>query len=188
MARVIAELFKSTDIDSLYLEANIFDIMKTVGGKITERHRRRPAGDPLRVKALGTTPKVRASKAYHNDCWQQRADKIQERFGVLTRQHLMDKNNGKLKNTFDYTVLTVTEDTADIVFFHRAPLGDPHNSIPPEAATDIKVHFYPQLTDPVSASSPADVKLRSATETIRLLRQRARGAIWELWTDGAVAR
>jgi len=61
-------------------------------------------------------------------------------------------------------------------------LDDPHNSIPPEAATDIKVRFYPQLTD------PADVKLRSATETIRLLRQRVRGAIWELRTDGALAR
>ena len=30
--------------------------------------------------------------------------------------------------------------------------------------------------------------MRSATETIRLLRQRARGDVWELWTDGAVER
>ena len=64
MARVIAGLFRPTDINSLYLEANVLDIMKTVDDKTmasTERHRRRPVGDPLRVKALGTTPKVRAS-------------------------------------------------------------------------------------------------------------------------------
>ena len=66
--------------------------------------------------------------------------------------------------------------------------GRVHDSIPSEATTDIKVRFYPQPTDPVKASSPADVKLRRATETIRLLRHRARGAIWELWTDGAVVR
>ena len=46
-------------------------------------------------------------------------------------------------------------------------MDDPCNSIPPDAADD---------------------KLRSATETIKLLRQRARGAIWELWADGAVER
>ena len=154
-------MFRPTDIDSLYLEANIFDIMKTEDDKTmasTERHRRGPAKDPLRVKALGTTPKVRASKIYHTECWQQHADKIQERFGVLTRRHLIDKNSGELRPAFDYTALTVTEDTADIVFSHRAPLDDPHNSIPPEAATDIKVRFYPQLTNSVSASSPTDVK------------------------------
>ena len=52
------------------------------------------------------------------------------------------------------------EATADIAFIHRAPLDDPHTSIPPDAATDIKVRFYPQLITPVSASSPADDKLR----------------------------
>ena len=34
MARVIAGLFRSTDTDSLYLEANVLDIMKTVDDKI----------------------------------------------------------------------------------------------------------------------------------------------------------
>ena len=60
-----------------------------------------------------------------------------------------------------------------MAFIHLAPLDDPHISIPPDASTDIKVRFYPQLITPDSVSSPADGKLRSATETIRLLRQRA---------------
>ena len=90
----------------------------------TERHKKRHVGDPLRVKALGTTPKVRAGKACRNECWQQDPG----------RRHQIDKNTGELKNTFDYTALTVTEDTADIVFSHH----DPHNSIPSEAATDFK--------------------------------------------------
>ena len=47
MARVIAGLFRSTDTDSLYLEANVLGIMNTVDDKIMagiERHRRH-AGD-----------------------------------------------------------------------------------------------------------------------------------------------
>jgi hypothetical protein len=72
MARVITGMFRPTDTDSLYLEANMLDIMKTVDDKVMagiERHRRRPDGDPLLVKALGTTPRVRKSKVYHNKCW-----------------------------------------------------------------------------------------------------------------------
>ena len=88
------------------------------------------------------------------------------------RRRQINKVTGELKNTIDYSSLTVTEATADIAFIHRAPLDDPRNSIPPDAAIDIKVCFYPQqLITPISASSPADDKLRSATETIRLLRQ-----------------
>ena len=67
MARVIAGSFGSTDTGSLYLEANVFGIMKTVDDKIMtgiERHRRRPAGDPLRVKALGTTPRVKQMTSF----------------------------------------------------------------------------------------------------------------------------
>ena len=81
-ARVIAGLFRPTDITSLYLEANVLDIMKTVDDKVmagVEMHRRRPEGDPLRVKALGPTPRVRATKKNHAQCWQQYSDRIQER-------------------------------------------------------------------------------------------------------------
>ena len=88
MTWVVAGLFRPTDVDSLYLEANMLDVMKTVDDKFMafiERHRRRPAGDPLRVNALGTTPKVRSTKAYHDESWQQHTDKIQARYGVLTR-------------------------------------------------------------------------------------------------------
>ena len=116
-----AGLFRSTDTDSLYLEANVLDIMKTVDDKIMagiERHRKRPSGDPLRVKALGTTPRVRANKAYHNKCWQQCADNIQERYGVYTRGRQIDKATGELKNATDYSSLTVTAATADIAFLH----------------------------------------------------------------------
>ena len=86
MARVIAGLFRSTDTNSLYLEANL---LKTVDDKVMagiERHQRRPDGDPLLVKALGTTPSVRASKVFQNKCWQQSADNIQERYSVYTRR------------------------------------------------------------------------------------------------------
>ena len=87
-ARVIAGLFRPTDINSLYLEANVLDIMKTVDDKVmagVERHRRRPEGDPLRTKALGPTPRVRAGKTRHTQCWQQYSDRIQERYDVRTR-------------------------------------------------------------------------------------------------------
>ena len=76
-ARVIAGLFRPTDIDSLYLEANVLDIMKTVDDKVmagVERHRRRPEGDPLRTKALGPTPRVRTGKTHHTQYWQQYSD------------------------------------------------------------------------------------------------------------------
>ena len=75
---------------------------------------------------------------------------------------------------------------ADITFLHRALLDDPRTSIPPAAALDIKVRFYPQLRIPISASATVEDKLRSATGTIELLRRRVKGATWELWTDGAV--
>ena len=93
-----------------------------------------------------------------------------------------------MKNAFGYSTSTVRENDADIVFLHREQLDDPHASIRPDEAEDIKVRFYPQLTNPVSASTPTDEKLRSATDTVRLLRRRARGDVWELWTDGAVER
>ena len=153
MARVIAGLFRSTDTVSLYLEANMLHIMKTVDDKIMtgiERHRRRPDGDPLLVKALGTTPRVRASKVYHNKCWQQCADNIQERYGVYTRRRQIDKATGELKKATDYSSLTVTAATSDIAFLHRAPLDDPRHSILPDAAMDIRVRFYPQLIIPIS--------------------------------------
>ena len=190
-ARVIAGLFRPTDIDSLYLEANVLDIMKTVDDKVMagiERHRRRPVGGPLKIKALGPTPRVRAGKARHTQCWQQYSDRIQERYDVLTRRHTIDRATGELKNAFDYSTSTVQENVADIIFLPRDPLDDPHASIRPDEAEDIKVRFYPQLTNPVRASAPTDDKLRSATDTMRLLRQRVRGDVWELWTDGAVER
>ena len=129
------------------------------------------------VKALGTTPRVRKSKVYHNKCWQQYADTIQERYSVYTRRRQINNANGELQKAIDHSSITVMAATADIAFLHRAPLDDPRNSIPPAAAMDITVRFYPQLIIPISASSPADDKLRSATETIKLLRQRARSAI-----------
>ena len=190
-ARVVTGLFRPTDIASLYLEANMLDIMNTVDNKVMagiERHRRRPEGDPLRIKALGPTPTVRAGKSLHTQCWQQYSDRIQERHKVLTRRHKLDRQTGELKNDFVYSTGTVKENVADIYFLHREPLDDPLASIRPDEAEDIKVRFYPQLTNPVSASTPADEKLRSAMATIRLLRRRARGAVWELWTDGAVER
>ena len=55
---------------------NLFGIMKTVDDKIvagTERHRRRPAGDPLRVKALEQIRSITTN-------WQQCADNIPERY------------------------------------------------------------------------------------------------------------
>ena len=70
-ARVIAGLFRPTDIDSLYLEANVLNIIKTVDDKVMagiERHRPRPEGEPPRNKALGPTPRVRAGKARHTQC------------------------------------------------------------------------------------------------------------------------
>jgi len=188
-ARVIAGLHRPTDVDSLYLEANVLDIMKTVDDKVmagVERHRRRPEGDPLRVKALGPTPRVRANKTRHRQCWQQYSDRIQERHNVLTRRHRINVATGELRNTFFYSADAIRENDADIYFLHRAPLDDPHTSTRPEEAEDIKVRFYPHLTNPVSATTPTDEKLRNAMATIRLLRRRARGAVWELWTDGAV--
>jgi ribonuclease HI len=184
-------MFRPTDIDSLYLEANMLDIMKTVDDKVMagiERHRRRPDGDPLRVKALGTTPRVRKDKVYHNECWQQCADNIQERYKVYTRRRLIDKVTGDLKTATDYNRFAVTAAEADIAFIHRAPLDDPSNTIRPDAAKDVTVRFYTQLITPVNASTSDADKLRSALETIERLRRNVRGAIWELWTDGAVAR
>ena len=92
-ARVIAGLYRPTDIDSLYLEANVLDIMKTADDKVmagVESHRRRPQGDPLRTKALGPTPRLRASKTRHTQCWNQYSVSIQERYDVLTRRHKLD--------------------------------------------------------------------------------------------------
>ena len=148
MARVITGLFRPTDTDSLYLEANLLDIMKTVDDKVMagiERHRRRPDGDPLLVKALGTTPRVGASKVYHNKCWQQSADNIQERYSIYTRRRLINNATGELRSNTDYTKLAVTAAAADIAFLHRAPLDDPSNTIRPDAAMDVSVRFYPQL-------------------------------------------
>ena len=107
---------------------------------------------------------------------------------VKFRRHKLDRATGELKNAFDYSTSTVKENDADIIFLHREPLDDPLASIRPDEAEDIKIRFYPQLTNPVSASTPTDEKLRSATDTIRLLRRRARGHVWEIWTDGAVER
>jgi hypothetical protein len=147
----------------------MLDIMKTVDDKFMagiERHRRRPDGEPLLIKALGTTPRVRASKVYHNKCWQQSADNIQESYSVYTRRRLINKTTGELKSATDYTKLAVTAAAADIAFLHRAPLDDPRNTIRSDAAMDVSVRFYPQLIIPVSASTPAADKLLSATETI----------------------
>ena len=112
----------------------MLDVMKTVDDKVMagiEKHRRRPEGDPLRIKALGSTTRVRADKVCHNQCWQQYSGKIQERYDVLTRRHPIDKVTGELKNAFDYSASTVKKTTADIIFLHREPLDDPHTSIRP---------------------------------------------------------
>jgi len=143
-ARVVAGLFRPTDIASLYLEANMLDIMNTVDNKVMagiERHRRRSEGDPLRIKALGPTPTVRAGKSLHTQCWQQYSDRIQERHKVLTRRHKLDRQTGELKNDFVYSTGTVKENVADIYFLHREPLDDPLASIRPDEAEDIKVRF-----------------------------------------------
>ena len=127
------------------------DIMKTVDDKVMagiERHRRRPDGDLLLVKALGTTPRVKAKMTYHNKCWQQCADNIQERYSVYTRRRQINKATGELKRAMDDTTLTVTAATADIAFLHRAPLVDPSKSIPPDATMDINARFYSQLILP----------------------------------------
>ncbi len=122
---------------------------------------------------------------YHNKCWQQCADIIQERYEVYTRRRLVNQITGELKSGTDYTKLSITAATADIAFLHRAPLDDA-NTTRPDAAVDILVHFYPQLITHVNALTLDVDKLRCATETIDQLRRSARGAIWELWTDGAV--
>ena len=63
-----------------------------------------------------------------------------------------------------------------MVHTEAAPLDDPSNTIRPDVAIDVSVRFYPQLIIPITASTPADDKLRSAMETIKQLRQNVRGA------------
>ena len=174
-ARLMTGCARSTDIESLLLEANLlpmsiqYDIQATIAA---EKCRRMPDNDPLFKTSTKATPHVRLKRG--TETWQHSSDRVLKTLNCCPERK---NRNGGVKRM---TRLEREMCAADLRKREKLLL---FSSVPPwDTKNAEKVIFHTHLLKPWKKKDCVELRKKATKDTLEALGE----FDMEMWTDGSV--